>query len=90
MGGYGRNRLQGQTGRLQVVGFHQQQRHQRRSFHKLPYDIREFALVTMVSEVPHRVTVHPSLPAKTVKGLIMMAKDNTWGGYSSQPIVAPW
>lgn len=44
-------------------------------FAKLPYDaIREFAPITLVVDVPQIVTVHPSVPVKSVKELIALAK----------------
>ena len=42
---------------------------------KLPYDpIKDFAPVTLAASVPHLVSVHPSVPVKTVKELIALAK----------------
>ena len=44
-------------------------------FSKLPYDVnRDFAPVTLAAAVPHIVTVHPSLPAKSVKQVIALAR----------------
>ena len=44
-------------------------------FTKLPYDaVKDFASVTYVGYVPNVLTVHPSLPTKTVKELIALAK----------------
>src|SRR5215203_3004414 len=44
-------------------------------FKKLPYDaIKDFASVTYVGYVPNVLTVHPSLPAKSVKELVALAK----------------
>ena len=44
-------------------------------FKKLPYDaVKDFASVTYVGYVPNVLTVHPSLPTKTVKELIALAK----------------
>jgi len=44
-------------------------------FKKLPYDaVKDFASVTYVGYVPNVLTVHPSLPTKTVKDLIALAK----------------
>lgn len=44
-------------------------------FAKLPFDIiKDFAPVTVVSYSPHLLCVHPSVPAKTVKELIALAK----------------
>lgn len=45
------------------------------SIYKLPFDVtRDFAPVTMVSYSPHMLAVHPSVPVKTVKELIALAK----------------
>jgi tripartite-type tricarboxylate transporter receptor subunit TctC len=42
---------------------------------KLPYDtLRDFAPVSLISVVPAVLAVHPSLPVKTVKELIALAK----------------
>ncbi|MDP2004639.1 MAG: tripartite tricarboxylate transporter substrate binding protein [Rubrivivax sp.] len=42
---------------------------------KLPYDtLRDLRAVTLVAEVPNMLVVHPSVPAKTVKELIALAK----------------
>lgn len=44
-------------------------------FPKLPFDIlRDFAPVTAISYSPHLLCVHPSVPVKTVKELIALAK----------------
>lgn len=44
-------------------------------FKKLPYDPpRDFAMVAYVGYVPNVLVVHPSIPAKTVKELITLAK----------------
>ena len=44
---------------------------------KLPFDIiRDLTPVSMVSYSPHLLTVHPSVPVKTVKELIALAKAN--------------
>ena len=44
-------------------------------YKKLPYDsIADFAPVTQVTSAPNVIVVHPSLPAKTVKELIALAK----------------
>src|SRR5262249_8917874 len=49
---------------------------------KLAYDpIRDFAPVTMVAVSPNAVTVHPSLPARSIKELIALVKANP-GKYS--------
>lgn len=45
-------------------------------YHKLPYDtVRDFAPVTMLVTGPGLLVVHPSLPARTVRQLISMAKE---------------
>jgi tripartite-type tricarboxylate transporter receptor subunit TctC len=42
---------------------------------KLPYDtLADFAPVTLVAELPNILTVHPSLPVKSVKDLIALAR----------------
>jgi tripartite-type tricarboxylate transporter receptor subunit TctC len=44
-------------------------------YKKLPYDsVNDFAPVTQVTSAPNVIVVHPSLPAKTVKELIALAK----------------
>lgn len=44
-------------------------------FAKLPFDIiKDFAPVTVVSYSPHILATHPSMPAKTVKEIITLAK----------------
>ena len=46
-----------------------------RLFSKLPYDIqRDFAPVTLTTSAPMVLIVHPSLPAKTVKEFITLAR----------------
>ena len=42
---------------------------------KIPYDpVRDFAPITLVGTVPLVLVIHPSLPAKTVKDLVALAK----------------
>ena len=42
---------------------------------KLPYDTeRDFTPVTLIASVPHTIVAHPSLPVKTLKDLIALAK----------------
>ncbi len=42
---------------------------------KMPYDpIRDFAPVSLVTQVPNVLVVHPSVPARNVKELIALAK----------------
>jgi tripartite-type tricarboxylate transporter receptor subunit TctC len=42
---------------------------------KVPFDpVRDFAPVTIIAEVPNVLIVHPSLPVRTVKELIALAK----------------
>ena len=44
-------------------------------FKKLPYDpIKDFAPVSLVGTQPYMLVVHPSVPAKSVKELIALAK----------------
>ncbi len=40
----------------------------------LPYDMRDFAPVTLAARSPSTLVVHPSLPVKTVKELIAIAQ----------------
>jgi len=42
---------------------------------KLPYDVqRDFAPITEIATIPQVLSVHPSIPAKTVKDLVALAK----------------
>ncbi len=42
---------------------------------KLPYDTeRDFSSITLIASVPHTIVAHPSLPVKTLKELIALAK----------------
>ena len=44
-------------------------------YKKLPFDpVRDFAPVTMLTSIPSILVVHPSLPVKSVKELIALAK----------------
>jgi tripartite-type tricarboxylate transporter receptor subunit TctC len=44
-------------------------------YSKLNYDlVKDFATVTMLASTPNILVVHPSLPAKTVKELVALAK----------------
>ena len=44
-------------------------------YSKLPYDpVADFAPITLLVEVPNILVIHPSLPARTVKQLIALAK----------------
>ena len=44
-------------------------------YQKLPFDIiRDLAPVSMISYSPHLLSVHPAVPARTVKELITLAK----------------
>ena len=46
-------------------------------FAKVPHDaVRDFAPITLVVDVPQIVSVHPSVPARSVKELIALAKAN--------------
>jgi tripartite-type tricarboxylate transporter receptor subunit TctC len=63
-------------------------------FAKVPYDpVKDFAPVTMVAVSPNVITVHPSVPAKTIKELIDLIKANprTASTFppSSSPVPAP-
>ena len=45
------------------------------TYKKVPYDaLRDFAPITLVSSLPAVIAAHPSLPAKSVKELIALAK----------------
>jgi len=42
---------------------------------KLPYDtLRDFVPVTLMAQYPYIITIHPSVPAKSVRELIALAK----------------
>ncbi len=42
---------------------------------KLPYDsIKDFVAVTLVADVPNALVIHPSVPARTLKELVALAK----------------
>ena len=44
---------------------------------KLPFDaVKSFAAISKVADVPSALVVHPSLPAKSVKELVALAKAN--------------
>ena len=44
-------------------------------FAKVPYDTeKDFAPITLTASVPHLITVHPSLPARTLKEMIAFVK----------------
>ncbi|MCC6533047.1 MAG: tripartite tricarboxylate transporter substrate binding protein [Burkholderiales bacterium] len=44
-------------------------------YRKLPYDpVRDFAPVTLITQVPNILVVHPALPVKSVNDLIALAK----------------
>lgn len=52
---------------------------------KVPYKIADFAPISLVAGSPNALTVHPSVPAKSVKELIALVKANP-GKYSyAQP-----
>jgi tripartite-type tricarboxylate transporter receptor subunit TctC len=51
-------------------------------FAKVPYDpVKDFAPITLVAVSPNVLTVHPSVPAQTVKDLVGLVKANP-GKYS--------
>ena len=57
-------------------------------FPKLPFDtVRDFAGITLLATNEHMLLVHPSLPVKSVKELIALAKQNP-GKYSIGGIVS--
>lgn len=42
---------------------------------KLPYDsVRDFTAITLVADVPNALVVHPSVPSRTLKELITLAR----------------
>lgn len=44
-------------------------------YKKLPFDpVKDFAHVTLAAQLPSMLTVHPSLPVKSVKDLVALAK----------------
>src|SRR3954469_7375472 len=46
-------------------------------YSKIPYDpVRDFTAIIQIAQVPNVLVVHPSLPVKTVKDLIALAKTN--------------
>ena len=46
-------------------------------YKKLNYDpIRDFAHISLVAQIPNVLLVHPSVPAKTLKELVQLAKAN--------------
>jgi tripartite-type tricarboxylate transporter receptor subunit TctC len=50
-------------------------------FPKVPYDPKDFAPLTVAADAPNALFVHPSVPARTVKGLVDLIKANP-GKYS--------
>ena len=59
-------------------------------FSKLPYDsLRDFAPVSLLASAPVALVIHPSVPAKTLKELLALAKSRptlfnfAMGGYGS-------
>ena len=58
-------------------------------FKKLPYDAqRDFAMVAYVGYVPNVLVVHPSIPAKSVKELIAIAKAKPGSSTTPRPASA--
>src|SRR5450631_3094475 len=46
-------------------------------YKKLGYDpVRDFAPISLVAQIPNVLLVHPSVPAKTLKELLQLAKAN--------------
>jgi tripartite-type tricarboxylate transporter receptor subunit TctC len=43
-------------------------------YKKVPYEIKDFQAISVFSQSPNILTVHPSLPVKNVKDLIALAK----------------
>jgi tripartite-type tricarboxylate transporter receptor subunit TctC len=50
-------------------------------YSKVPYAIKDFAPISLVAASPNVITVHPSVPAKSVQELIALTKANP-GKYS--------
>ncbi|MCC6531619.1 MAG: tripartite tricarboxylate transporter substrate binding protein [Burkholderiales bacterium] len=47
------------------------------SLHKLPFDpVKDFSGIAFIATSPMMLTVHPNVPAKTVKDLVVVAKAN--------------
>ena len=55
---------------------------------KVPYDpLRDFAPITLIASAPHLVVVHPSLPVKSIKELIALARAKAYAlNYASNGI----
>jgi tripartite-type tricarboxylate transporter receptor subunit TctC len=43
-------------------------------YRKLPYEMRDFTPVTLMAQYPFILTIHPALPAKSVREFIALAK----------------
>src|SRR5687768_16863152 len=44
-------------------------------YSKLPYDIqRDFVPITEIATIPHLLSVHPSIPARSLKDLVALAR----------------
>ena len=57
---------------------------------KLAYDpLKDFAPVTLVSSAPNILIIHPSLPAKSVKELIGLARAKPGALHSARAATAP-
>ena len=57
---------------------------------KAPYDMRDFAPISQVAREIYIVTVHPSLPVKSVKELVVLAKSKPGQlNYGSGPTGSP-
>jgi tripartite-type tricarboxylate transporter receptor subunit TctC len=50
-------------------------------FPKVPYDLKDFAPLTVAADAPNALFVHPSVPARSVKELVHLIKANP-GKYS--------
>jgi tripartite-type tricarboxylate transporter receptor subunit TctC len=64
-------------------------------FSRLPYDsLKDFAPVSLLASAPVALVIHPSVPAKTLKELLALAKSRptlfnfAMGGYGSAHISA--
>jgi tripartite-type tricarboxylate transporter receptor subunit TctC len=45
-------------------------------YKKLPYDVKDFRMLALVTDLPVVMEIHPSLPAKTVAEFVAYAKQN--------------
>ena len=52
---------------------------------KVPYDIKDFAPISLVAASPNVITVNPSVPARTIMELVRYVKDNPGKHSYAQP-----